>query len=153
MAGILFKIVKTCNSKFKCNYLQNEKLFLDFLFDFWNLHQVLNIFKKGMIVIANVFPKLKNMKRFVRPLSKKRCLRTRIHSHHLKAFQNTCKISMRAFLSCFSSFSGKSICRISPIVLDGIAKVLVKTWIAADKYLVQDCENLQLPIQMQLSEN
>ena len=41
----------------------------------------------------------------------------------------------------------------SPIVLDGIAKVLVKTWIAADKYLVQDCENLQLPIQVQLSEN
>ena len=59
---------------------------------------------------------------------------------------------MRVFLSFFSSFSGKFISKICPIVLGEILKVFVNTWIAADKYPIQDCENLRLPIQIQLSE-
>ena len=51
------------------HYLKNEKNFLKFLFDFWNLHQFLNIFKKKMIVIANVFPKLQTVKDLVRTIS------------------------------------------------------------------------------------
>ena len=34
------------------------KTFSEFFFHLWNLHQILNIFKKNKIVIANVFPKL-----------------------------------------------------------------------------------------------
>ena len=37
---------------------QNKKHFLGFLIHLWNLHQILNIFKKKKILIANVFPKL-----------------------------------------------------------------------------------------------
>ena len=37
-------------------------------------------------------------------------------------------------------------------MLAEILKVFVNIWIATDKYPVQDCENLQLPIQMQLPE-
>ena len=66
---------------------QKRKSFPDFLFHFWNLYQILNIFKKRMIVIANVFPKLKNVKGFVRPLSKKCRFRTRFDSQHVKASQ------------------------------------------------------------------
>ena len=40
----------------------------------------------------------------------------------------------------------------SPLVLDEILGVLVNTLTANGKYLVQDCENLRLPIQMQLSQ-
>ena len=40
------------------NSLKNQKLFLNFLSLFWNLHEMLNILKKRMIVLANVFPKL-----------------------------------------------------------------------------------------------
>ena len=40
----------------------------------------------------------------------------------------------------------------SPLVLDELLKVFVKTLIADEKYHVQDFENLQLQIQMQLSE-
>ena len=72
MACILFKIVRICNSQVKFTYLQNQKLFLNFLFHFWNLHQMLNIFKKMMIVTANAFPKLKTVEISLRPLSKKR---------------------------------------------------------------------------------
>ena len=59
---------------------------------------------------------------------------------------------MRAFFSCFSSFSGKFIWKISPMVLGEILKVFANTWVAGDKYSIQDCENLRLPIKMQLSE-
>ena len=87
MTNILFKIVRICQSQFKCNYLKNEKLFLNFFFHFWNLHQTLNVLKKKMIVLANVFPKLENVKNFVRTLSKKRRFRTRFDSQHVKASQ------------------------------------------------------------------
>ena len=52
------------------NSLKNLKLFPNSLFHFWNLHQILNILKKRMIVIANVFPKLQTVEILVRPLSK-----------------------------------------------------------------------------------
>ena len=66
---------------------QNDKLFLNFLFNFWNLHQILNILKKSMIVTANVFPKLQTVKILIRPLSKKRRFRTRFDSQHVKPSQ------------------------------------------------------------------
>ena len=69
MASILFGIVRCRRSVFKGKYLKNEKLILDVLFYFWNLHQILNIFKKKKIVIANVFPNLQTVKYLVRPLS------------------------------------------------------------------------------------
>ena len=68
-ASILFKIVRTCNFQFKCNYLKNLNLFLNFLLHFWNLNQILNILEKRMIVIANVFPKLQTVEMLVRALS------------------------------------------------------------------------------------
>ena len=40
-----------------------------------------------MIVVANVFPKLMTVKLLVRPLTKKRCVRTRFDSQHVKASQ------------------------------------------------------------------
>ena len=52
---------------------EKPKLYLNFLFHFSNVHQMFNILKKRMIVIANVFPKLETVKIFVTPLSKKCC--------------------------------------------------------------------------------
>ena len=34
-----------CNN-FKCHYLRNKRLFLDFLFHFLNVHEIYSIFKK-----------------------------------------------------------------------------------------------------------
>ena len=39
-----------------------------------------------------------------------------------------------------------------PLVLGEILGVVVNTLTADEKYRVQDCENLRLPIQMQLSK-
>ena len=59
---------------------------------------------------------------------------------------------MRTILSCFLSFSAKLIWIISSLVLGEILGVFVNTLTADVKYPVQGCENLQVPIQMQLSE-
>ena len=55
---ILFRIVRICRCLFKSSYPKNEKHFLVFLFHLWNIHQILNIFKKKKILIANIFPNL-----------------------------------------------------------------------------------------------
>ena len=152
MASMLFKIARICNSQFKCNYLKNEKLFRNFLFHFSNLHQILNLLKKRAIVIANISPKLKTVKNFVRPISKKRCFRTRFDSQHVKASQTLAKFPWENFYHIFSSFSGKLIWKMSPIVLSQILGVFVTTFNVDGKHPGSDCKNLQLPIQMQLSE-
>ena len=66
---------------------ESRKTFSNFLFHFWNLHQILNILKKRMIVIANVFPKLQTVEILVRPLFKWRCYRTPFDSQYVKASQ------------------------------------------------------------------
>ena len=39
-------------------FSKTRHIFCIFFFDFWNLHQILNILKKKMSLIADVFPKL-----------------------------------------------------------------------------------------------
>ena len=60
-------------------------VFLIFFSHFWNLHQISNILKKKMIVIANVFPKLQTLKIFDRKLSQEYRFRTSFDSEHVKA--------------------------------------------------------------------
>ena len=55
---ILYRIVRIWRCLFKSSYPKNEKHFLGFLFHLWNIHQILNIFKKKKILIANIFPNL-----------------------------------------------------------------------------------------------
>ena len=56
--SILFWSVRIWRSLLKRNYLEKKKYFLSFFFNLWNLHQILDIFKKNETLIANVFPKL-----------------------------------------------------------------------------------------------
>ena len=81
---------------------ENEKIFLDFLFHFWNLHQILNILKQWMVVIANAFPKLMTVKNFVRTFSKKHRFRQRFDSEHVKASQILAKYPLEHFYQDFS---------------------------------------------------
>ena len=67
MTSILLGTVRVCCSLFKCNYVENKKRFFQILLRLWNLHQILNIFQKKMIVIANVFPRLQAVKTLVDP--------------------------------------------------------------------------------------
>ena len=105
-----------------------------------------------MIVIANVYQKLQTVKILVRPRSKKRSFRSAFDSQHVKASEILAKSPWECFYHVFSSLSGKLIWKMSPLVLAEILGVFGNTLTADVKYPVQDCENLQLPIQMQLSQ-
>ena len=51
--------------KFKCHYLKNKRLFVDFLLHFWNVHEIQNILKKEMSILAQLFQKLWTAKEVV----------------------------------------------------------------------------------------
>ena len=146
MTNILFKIARICHSQFKWNYLENEKHFLNFLFHFWTLHQILNILKENIIVIANVFPKLLTVKNLYRILSKRQRFRAWCDSQHVKRSQILAKCPWEHFYHVFSSFSGKLIWKMAPLVLCQIFSVFVKSLTVDGKYPVQDFQYLQLPI-------
>ena len=151
MTSILLRIVRNCSSLFKRNYLKNEKNFPNFLFLFWNFHQILKIFLKKMIVITNIFRKWQTVKNLVRPLSKKRPFRTSFESQHVKGSQTLVKSGWKHFYHIFSSLWEELIWKISPLDKFEILGGCVKTLIADEKYLVWDCENLLFPIQRELA--
>ena len=91
MTSILFEIVKICRPQFKCKYLSNQKRFLNVLFHFWHLHQILNILEKKMMVIATLFRKLQTVKDLVRPLYKKHSARTLFDSQNGKGSKTLLK--------------------------------------------------------------
>ena len=111
----------------------------------------LNVFKKKMIVLANVFPQLKTVKNLVRPLFEKRRFRTSFDSQHVKGSQTLVKSSWQHFYHIFTSLCWEMIRKISPLFKFENIRLFLNTWTADYKYSVPDCENLQFPIQMQLS--
>ena len=113
MTSILFIIVRIFQSLFNWYYLKNEKLFRSFFFHFWNLQQILNIFKNKKVVIANVFSKLQNVKDLIRPLSKKRRFRTSFDSQHVKASETLLKSQWEDFYNFFITLGGNDLKNIS----------------------------------------
>ena len=88
----------------------------------------------------------------VRTFSKEPRFTTDFGSQHVKVSQMLAKFPWELFYHVFSSFSRTLIWKISLPVLGEIWGVFVNTLTTDAKYPVQDCENLQLPIQTQLSK-
>ena len=90
----------------KCNYLKKRRHFPYFLFHFWNLHQVLSILKRKMIVRANIFSKLQALKVLFTPLSKKLCFRTSFGIQHVKGSQTLVKSVWEIFFIFLVTLKG-----------------------------------------------
>ena len=52
MARVPVAKCRISNNKFKGLYLKKKKLFVDFLFHFWNVHEIENILKKKKSILA-----------------------------------------------------------------------------------------------------
>ena len=87
MTSILFLTETYLTQPFGRNYLRNQKLFLEFFLHFPNLHEILNICKKKMTFIADLFPKLRTPKDVVRYLSKKSRFKGTFDRQHGKRVQ------------------------------------------------------------------
>ena len=71
MTSNLFLTENIWRNQFAINYPKNEKLFLNYFLNFRNLHEILNICKKKMSFIADLFVKLRTPENVVRYMSKK----------------------------------------------------------------------------------
>ena len=138
-------------SLFKSSYLKNKNHFLGFSFHLWNLHQILNIFKKNKIVIANVFPKLATVQGLDTPLTIQQRLKTFFDSQHVKRFQTLVKSSWNDFYHIFLALWAKMTRKISAWLKFAIIGLFINTWFDDYKFPVPVCENLLFPIQIQLS--
>ena len=92
------------------------------------------------------------MKDLVRPLSKKRRFRTPFESQHVKGSQTLVKLVWGHIYQILSKLWGKLIWKTFPLVICEILGVFFNTLTADARYPLQDCWNLLLPIQRQLSE-
>ena len=151
ITSILLRIVRSCGSLCKSTYLKNKKHLLSFLFQLWNLHQILNILKNKKIVICNVFPKLATVQVLVTALSIQWRLKTSFDSQYVKPFERLVKCSWERFYHIFSSLWGKMIWKISPWLKFEIIGLFANTWTADYKYPVTDCENFRSLSKIQLS--
>ena len=52
MTSIPVVICRFSDNNLKRLYLKKERLFLDFLFHFWNVHEIYNILKKKKSILA-----------------------------------------------------------------------------------------------------
>ena len=87
MISILFLTENIWRNQFGSNYLKNKKLFLNFFLHFRNLHEILNICKKKMSFIADLFAKLRTPENVGRYLSKKSCFKGSFDWQHGKRVQ------------------------------------------------------------------
>ena len=115
LGEILGVFVNTLTAKDKYPVQDWEKLQLQFQMQlsekretfrqfFLESNQTLNIFRKKIIIRANVFPKLQTVKILIRPLCKKRRFKKRFDSQHVKASQILAKSASEQFYHVFSSF-------------------------------------------------
>ena len=146
-----------CNSEYLQQSIQMQlskknKLFLNFLLNFWNLFQILNILKKNMTLIDYVFPNLQTAKDLLRAMSKNRRFRTHFDSQCVKGFQTYVKSAWQHFHHTFSSLRAKLTWKMSLIVISEIVGLFVKTLTADDEYSLRSSGILLQPIQMQLSK-
>ena len=71
MKSILFLIETIYRSIFRCSYPRNKKILPIFFLHFRNLEWILNILKKRMTLIPDIFFNLGTLKNVVREMSKK----------------------------------------------------------------------------------
>ena len=101
MRSILFWIVRCCRSLFKCNYLKSEKSFLSFLFLLWNLHQILNIFKKKEGCHSQCITKFNDCQKLGYSIFEKPSSQKFFWKSTCERVSNNCEIWFRALLSYY----------------------------------------------------
>ena len=98
-----------CNN-FKRFYLKNGRLFLGFLFHFWNVHKIYNILKKRMSVLVWLFPKLFFPKEVATETSRRSFFRTPFGNQRVNGFETPLKVARHHYYSFFPWISGKLNC-------------------------------------------
>ena len=128
-----------CNN-FKRYYLKNARLFLDFLLHFWNVHEICNILKKRMSVLAYIFRKLLFPKEVFTETSRKSCFRTPFDNQRINWFQIPLKVARHHYYPFFPWIPGKLSLKKTSLLWSKILTLFAYTLTADEKY---SCRNIQ----------
>ena len=105
----------------------------------------MNIFKKKMILIAEVFPKLRTPKNMVTSMPKKSRFKGSFGKQHGKRAQTLFKFASQHLYIIYC-------CKKSLLVICKISRLFPNTLSTDGKYSLLNRDNLTQPIQMQLSQ-
>ena len=111
----------------------------------------MNIFKKKMTLIAEVFPKLQSLKNKVRAMSIKTRFKGSFKKQHGKCVQTLLKFAWQNLYHIYWSLWRQLTCKKSLLVICKISRLFPNTLNAHGKYCLFNRDNLTQPIQMQLS--
>ena len=111
----------------------------------------MNILKKKMSLIADVFPKLRIPKNVVRSMFKKSRFRGSYKKKHGKRDQTLLKFKGQHLYHIHWSMSRQLTYKMSLLVICKILRRFSNTLSAYGKYSLLNTDNLMQPIQMQLS--
>ena len=103
-----------------------------------------------MILIADVFPKLRAPKSMFRYLSKKTYFGELLEKQHGKRAQTILKSEGQCFYHIYWSLSRQLSCKKSLLLIWKILRVVVNAFTADEKYSVLNRDNVMQPIHMQL---
>ena len=128
-----------------------QKHFLNFFLHFSNLVHILNIFKKNMTLIAEVFPKLGTPKNMVTSMSKKSRFKGSFGKQHGKRAKTLLKFAWQHLYHIYWSLRRQFSYKKSLLVICKISRLFPNTLSADGKYSLLNRHNLSQPIQMILS--
>ena len=111
----------------------------------------MNIFKKKMILIAEVFPKLRTPKNMVTSMPKKSRFKGSLGKQHGKRAQTFLKFPWQQVYHIYWLLWRQLTFKKSLLVTCKIWRLFVNTLSADGKYSLFNRDNLMLPIQMQVS--
>ena len=111
----------------------------------------MNIFKKKMTLIAEVFPKLRTPKNMVTSMSKKSRFKGSFGKQHGKRAQTLLKFAWQYLYHIYWSLWRQLTCKKSVLVTCKISILSPNTLNADSKYLLLNRDNLTQPIQKQVS--
>ena len=112
----------------------------------------MNIFKKKMTVMADLFLKLPPAKNMVRYMSKKSRFRLPFQEEHGKRVSTLSKFERQNLYHIYRSTRRQFSCKKSLLVICKSLRLFVNTMSAVHKCSLRNTDNLMQPIHIQLSQ-
>ena len=133
-------------------YLKDGRLSVDFLLHFWNVHEICNILKKRMSVLALLFPKLFFGKEVATETSRRSCFRTPFGNQRVNGFQTQLKVTKHNYYPFFPWILAKLSSKTTALLWSRILRLFANTLTADDKYSCRNMENFLQQFQTLLSK-
>ena len=109
MTSILFLIETIYCNIFRCNYLRNKKHFPNFFLHFRSLDSILQIFKKKMTLIADVFLNLRTPKTWLDKCLKSPVSEDPLRGNMLNALKNSWNLNYGTFMILIDHYEGNEV--------------------------------------------